>query len=219
MNKFTTHMINIETFVFNSFQENTYLLYDHTGECIIVDAGCHEEQEKDELTDYLDDQGLKPVKLVNTHCHVDHILGVAYLARKFDLPFIIHPEEKSLFSHSRSQAEFFGLSLEQPPEPKAFLNDGDVLSFGESTLNVIHIPGHSPGGILFHSSEQNFLISGDVLFRQSIGRTDLPGGDYDSLIGGIQTKLLGLEPETIVYPGHGPTTTIGEEKNTNPFLS
>ena len=211
-------MINIETFVFNPFQENTYILYDHTGECLIVDAGCQDENEREELMDYFDEHGLRPVKLVNTHCHVDHILGVTYLAEKYKLPFLIHPEEKFLFSHSMSQADFFGLSLEQPPEPAGYLNDGDVLGFGESLLNVIHIPGHSPGGILFHSPGQKFVLSGDVLFRQSIGRTDLPGGDYDSLVNGIREKLMGLDPETLVYPGHGPHTSIGKENESNPFL-
>lgn len=212
-------MINIETFVFNAFQENTYILYDHTGECIIIDAGCEEEPEKAELSEYLDEHGLKPVKLINTHCHVDHVLGVAYLAGKYGIPFFIHKEEKTLFAHSRSQAEIFGLNLEDPPEPEGYLADGDRVSFGESFLEVIHIPGHSPGGILFHSPDQKFLISGDVLFRLSIGRTDLPGGDYNSLVGGIKQKLLNLDPDTLVYPGHGPHTTIGEEKASNPFLS
>jgi glyoxylase-like metal-dependent hydrolase (beta-lactamase superfamily II) len=212
-------MINIETFAFNSFQENTYLLYDHSGECIIVDAGCEDEAEREQLTAYIEEHGFRPVKLVNTHCHVDHILGVAYLAEKYKIPFFIHPEEKVLFTHSRSQADFFGLKLDTPPEPEDYLVDGDVLEFGESALKIIHVPGHSPGGILLHCPEQKFLISGDVLFLQSIGRTDLPGGDYNSLVGGIIEKLLILDPDTRVYPGHGPPTTIGEEKASNPFLA
>ncbi len=211
-------MINIETFVFNPFQENTYLLYDHTGECIIVDAGCEQQAERELLVNHMDEHGFRPMKLVNTHCHVDHILGVAYLARKYGLPFLIHPAEKALLSHSRQQADFFGLSLEMPPEPRGFLNDGDVVSFGESHLQVIHVPGHSPGGILFHCPGQKFLLSGDVLFRESIGRTDLPGGDYESLVGGLRSKILPLDPVTRVFPGHGPSTTIGEEKKENPFL-
>ncbi len=211
-------MINIETFVFNPFQENTYILYDHTGECIIVDAGCQEQEERDQLTDYMDEHGFRPVKLVNTHCHIDHILGVGYLARKYDLPFFIHPDEKFLFAHSRSQAEFYGLELDPPPGPDGFLKEGDRVEFGESALEVIHIPGHSPGGILLHCPGQKFILAGDALFLQSIGRTDLPGGDYDSLIGGIKKKLMGLDPDTIVYPGHGPHTRIGDEKASNPFL-
>ncbi len=211
-------MINIKTFVFNAFQENTYLLSDSSGECIIIDAGCEEPSEKDELADYLEDNGLKPVKLVNTHCHIDHILGVAYLAKKYDLPFYFHESEKALFSHSQNQADMFGLSLELPLEPAGFLNDGEKISFGESILELIHISGHSPGGICFYDEAGKNLISGDVLFLESIGRTDLPGGDYDSLIGGIKEKLLGLDPDTVVYPGHGPTTTIGHEKESNSFL-
>ncbi len=211
-------MIQIETFVFNPFQENTYILYDHTGDSIIIDAGCQEKQERQELVNYISGHGFNPVKLVNTHCHVDHILGVAYLAGKYKLPFFIHPAERPLFEHSRSQAAYFGLSLDMPPEPDGYLNDGDLLRFGESSLRVIHIPGHSPGGILFHCPEQKFLISGDVLFRQSIGRSDLPGGDFKSLVSGIRNKLFGLHPETKVYPGHGPYTRIGDEKESNPFL-
>jgi len=211
-------MIKIETFVFNAFQENTYLLSDPTGECIIIDAGCEQAAEREEFEGYLEDNALKPVKLVNTHCHVDHILGVAYLARKYELPFYFHVSEKALFAHSKNQADFFGLSLELPPEPAGFLNEGDTLNFGESSLELIHIPGHSPGGILIHDPVGKNLISGDVLFSDSIGRTDLPGGDYNALIGGIKGKLWGLDPDTVVYPGHGPTTTIGREKESNPFL-
>ena len=212
-------MIKIETFVFNPFQENTYVLSDQTGECIIIDAGCEDPAEKEELAGHLEANGLKPVKLVNTHCHVDHILGVAYLAGKYSIPFYFHAGEKALFAHSRNQADMFGLSLELPPEPEGFLEDGDQLHFGESTLELIHIPGHSPGGILFHDPAGKNLISGDVLFHSSIGRTDLPGGDYHSLTAGIREKLWRLDPDTRVYPGHGPTTTIGYEKESNPFLN
>lgn len=211
-------MIKLETFVFNPFQENTYILYDQTGECIIVDAGCHEEEEENRLLDYIEKHEFTPVKIVNTHCHIDHILGVAFLSKKFDLPFYIHKDENPLLSASMNQADLFGLSLELPPEPEEFLRDSDLISFGESFLEVIHIPGHSPGGILLHSPEQKFILSGDVLFRRSIGRTDLPGGDYDSLVNGIREKLFGLDPDTRVYPGHGPHTSIGEEKESNPFL-
>jgi glyoxylase-like metal-dependent hydrolase (beta-lactamase superfamily II) len=211
-------MIKIETFVYNPFSENTYLLYDGSGECIIIDAGCEAQVEKDEITAYIEEKGLKPVKLVNTHCHVDHILGVSFLAKKYDLPFYFHEAEKVLFAHSKTQAEYFGLKLELPPEPAGYIKDGDRISFGDSCLEAIHIPGHSPGGILLHDPDQKNLISGDVLFQQSIGRTDLPGGDYDSLVGGIKSRILVLDPQTVVYPGHGPTTTIGEEKAGNPFL-
>ncbi len=211
-------MIKLETFVFNPFQENTYILYDQTRECIIVDAGCHDEEEENRLLDYIEKHEFTPVKIVNTHCHIDHILGVAFLSKKFDLPFYIHKDEHPLLSASMNQADLFGLSLELPPEPEEFLRDSDLISFGESSLEVIHIPGHSPGGILLHSPEQKFILSGDVLFRRSIGRTDLPGGDYDSLVNGIREKLFGLDPDTRVYPGHGPHTSIGEEKESNPFL-
>jgi hydroxyacylglutathione hydrolase len=211
-------MINIETFIFNPFRENTYLLYDHTGECIIVDAGCELQEEREELEGFIQEHGFRPVKLVNTHCHVDHILGLAYLAGKYHLPFFMHAAEKGLLSYSMQQADFFGLTMEVPPEPRGYLEEGKPVKFGESELEVIHIPGHSPGGILLHCPGQKFLISGDVLFLGSIGRTDLPGGDYESLVGGIRGKLLNLDPGTRVYPGHGPATTIGDEIENNPFL-
>lgn len=212
-------MIHIEKFVFNPFRENTYILSDSTGQCIIIDAGCQEKTEKEELIGYISSGGLKPVSLVNTHCHIDHILGVAFLAGHYGIPFYIHADEKALLTHSRNQAELFGLSLEDPPEPAGFLEEGGKLEIGEYRMDIIHIPGHSPGGILFHSPEQKILIAGDVLFSQSIGRTDLPGGDYDGLVTGIREKLMVLDPETVVYPGHGTHTTIGEEKSMNPFLT
>jgi glyoxylase-like metal-dependent hydrolase (beta-lactamase superfamily II) len=211
-------MITIKRLEFNPFRENTYVVSDATGECLIIDPGCQEPEERDLLLAHFTQHGLKPVKIVNTHCHIDHILGVAFLHDQFKLPFLIHPREEPLLAASIAQGEFFGLEVQTPPEPTGFLNEGDKVPFGNSEFEVIHIPGHSPGGIVLLNREQHCLFSGDVLFQGSIGRTDLPGGDYDSLVNSIRQKLFILEPGTRVYPGHGPDTTIGIEKQSNPFF-
>jgi glyoxylase-like metal-dependent hydrolase (beta-lactamase superfamily II) len=211
-------MITIKRLEFNLFSENTYVISDDTGECMIVDPGCQEPEEQDLLLDYFKEKHLKPVKIVNTHCHIDHILGTAFLHDHFKLPFLIHPQEKPLLTASIAQGELFGLEVQTPPEPTDYLNEGDTVTFGNSMFEVIHIPGHSPGGIVLLNKDQRCMFTGDVLFRGSIGRTDLPGGDYDSLVSSIRQKLLILDPEIRVYPGHGPDTTIGIENQSNPFF-
>ena len=211
-------MISIKRFEFNPFRENTYVLSDNTGECLILDPGCQEPEEQDLLLAYFNENDLKPVKIVNTHCHIDHILGTAFLNDQFKLPFLIHPLEKPLLTASIAQGEFFGLEVQTPPEPSDYLNEGDTVTFGNSMFEVIHIPGHSPGGIVLLNKEQQCMFTGDVLFQGSIGRTDLPGGDYDSLVNSIRQKLLILDPEIRVFPGHGPDTTIGIENQSNPFF-
>ncbi len=212
-------MITIKRFEFNPFRENTYVISDRTGECLILDPGCQEPEEQELLLAYFEENALKPVKMVNTHCHIDHILGTAFLHDHFMLPFLIHPSEKPLLTASMAQGEFFGIEVQTPPEPTGFLNEGDTVRFGDSVFEVIHIPGHSPGGIVLLNIDQQCLFTGDVLFQGSIGRTDLPGGDYQSLVSSISRKLLILDPVVRVYPGHGPDTTIGTEKRSNPFFS
>ena len=211
-------MISIKRFEFNPFRENTYVISDDTGECLILDPGCQEPEEQDLLLAYFEENQLKPVKIVNTHCHIDHILGTAFLHDLLKLPFLIHPQEKPLLKASIAQGEFFGLEVKIPPEPTDYLSEGDTVTFGNSMFEVIHIPGHSPGGIVLLNKEQQCMFTGDVLFQGSIGRTDLPGGDYDSLVNSIRQKLLLLDPEIRVYPGHGPDTTIGIENQSNPFF-
>jgi len=211
-------MITIKRLEFNPFRENTYVISDNTGECIIVDPGCQEPEEQELLLEYFKEKQLKPVKIVNTHCHIDHILGTAFLHDKFRLPFLIHLEEKPLLKASIAQGEFFGLEVQTPPDPTGFLNEGDTVTFGNSVFAVIHIPGHSPGGIVLLNMNQKCMFTGDVLFQGSIGRTDLPGGDYESLVSSIRQKLLILDPDIRVYPGHGPDTTIGTENQSNPFF-
>ncbi len=216
--KYYNKMIKIKYFVFNDFQENTFVLFDESNRCIIIDPGCFMNQEKTELEDFLQSNNLVPEKIVNTHSHVDHILGNSYLVDKYNLPVYAHEADEMLISTAREYAKLFGLTISQPPVINQFLKDNDELTFGNSSLKVMHVPGHSPGSLAFYSVEQKFVISGDVLFYGSIGRTDLPGGNYDLLINSIKQKLLKLPGDTEVYPGHGPVTTIQQEHDTNPFL-
>lgn len=211
-------MIKLKKFVLNPFEENTFVLSDETNECVIVDPGCYTSDEEKELESYIAGEKLKPVMLINTHGHVDHILGNAIIVEKFGIQVYAHPEDDFLFKNASQHAIIFGLNIKEPPPINHYLKDNQVLKFGKSNLQVIHLPGHSPGGIALYSADDGFAIVGDVLFNGSIGRTDLPRGNYDILINSIKNKLLKLPADTNVFPGHGPSTTLGEEHDTNPFL-
>jgi len=212
-------MIQIKKFTFNPVQENTFVVYDETGECAIIDAGCYFENERKELDRFITEKQLKPVRLINTHCHFDHIMGITHCRTKYKLQFEIHSDEASLVEDAASHGDLFGIPVEAIDPPDAFFKEGDQITFGNSYLEVIESPGHSPGGVVFYNPEQKILIAGDVLFYGSIGRTDLPGGSFEQLTGNIKTKLLTLPEETVVYCGHGPETTIGFEKKNNPYLT
>ncbi len=211
--------MEVNYFTFNPFQENTIILADKTKECIIIDPGCYETAEKEELIEFIEEQNLKPVRLINTHCHIDHVLGNKYMAEKYKLQIELHFLEIPYLRAVNEYGKQFGIFCESSPEPFAFLNEGDTIEFGNSQLSVIHAPGHSPGSLCFYSEKEKILIGGDVLFQYSIGRTDLPGGDYKTLIESIRKELFTLPDEVKVYPGHGPPTTIGFEKKNNPFLN
>jgi len=212
-------MIEIKKFTFNPIQENTFVLYDETHECIIVDAGCYFDDEKEELDRFIAENKLKPVLLANTHCHFDHILGVNYCRYKYKIDFYIPEGEQIMVQHAVDQGDAFGVPAEPVEPADGELKEGDKIKFGHSALEIIKADGHSPGGLVFHHPNQKFLLAGDVLFHGSIGRTDLPGGSYENLVNNIRGKLLKLPPETTVYCGHGPETTIGFEKENNPFLT
>jgi len=211
-------MIKIKSFVFNSFQVNTYVLYDDINECLIVDAGCYDDEEKAGLLDFLKDKSLKPVALLNTHCHIDHLLGNSFIHEQFGLLTQAHKFEKPMLEGANQQGKLFGFEIEQPPAIGNFLEEKNKVKFGNSELLVIHVPGHSRGSLAFYNKTQKFVLVGDVLFQGGIGRTDLPGGDYETLIESITGKLFSLDEDVIVYSGHGPNTTIGEEKKFNPFF-
>ena len=211
-------MISIHHFIFGPFQENTYVLNDETAECIIIDPGCCDDNERNDLISYIKKNKLKPVQLLNTHCHIDHVFGNKFVSETFNLGLAIHKNDLKVLQSLMQVAHLYSLNAEPSPDPKKFLDEKDKIQFGNSSLEIIFTPGHSPGSICFVSHEQKFVISGDVLFYGSIGRTDLPGGDYDTLITSIKTKLFTLGDDFTIYSGHGPQTKIGFEKTNNPFV-
>jgi len=212
-------MLKIKTFTFNPFQENTYLLINEQNEAILIDPGCYEPSEQQELQDFLEKNKIELKLLINTHAHIDHVLGCEYIYRTFGLTTQLHEAEIPVFRAVSSYASNYGLVYQEAPVPTTLLKEGDIITFGDNQLEVLFCPGHSPGSVVFYCKEQHFAIAGDVLFYRSIGRTDLPGGDHATLLRSIKTKLYTLPDETIIYPGHGPQTTIGSEKIYNPFVN
>ncbi len=211
-------MITIKTFVFNPFQENTYLLYDETGEAVIIDPGCYTKSEEEQLSAFVEANKLTLKHLLNTHSHIDHILGNRFVSEHYSLPVQSHKEDEFLITRAKEQAVLFGMQIDEPPMPGNYLNENDTIKFGNSELKIAHAPGHSPGSLIFYTENERFMIVGDVLFNQSIGRTDLPGGNLDTLLKSIFTKLFPLGDDMKVYSGHGATTTIGQERISNPFF-
>jgi len=212
--------MNIKIFTFNQFFENTFIISDSTNECIIIDPGCYDKNEKQILQDYILSNNLVPTRLINTHCHIDHILGNNFVSKTWDLELEIHHKDINLLKNSKEIADLYGfVNYEKSPITNKFLVEGDIIEFGKSNLEVLFTPGHAPGHISLYSKNENFIISGDVLFNNSIGRTDLPGGNYNTLIDTIKSKFLCLDDSTVVYCGHGPSTTVGKERINNPFLN
>jgi hydroxyacylglutathione hydrolase len=212
-------MIQIQSFVFNPFQENTFVLYDETKECVIIDAGCFAPEEQDELSSFIDAQQLKVTALLNTHSHVDHVLGNFFVKEKYKTKLLIPTLDKPTLLSIKAYAPSYGFHQYQEAEPDGYLEENDTVKFGHQSLRVLFVPGHAPGHVAFYHEKNKILIGGDVLFYNSIGRTDLPGGNFDTLIESIHQKLFKLPDDAKVYPGHGPETTIGFEKRTNPFCA
>ena len=211
-------MISVKKFVFNAFMVNTWVLYDETGECIIIDPGCNEAGEERFLDNFLSENNLRLVRNLNTHCHIDHILGNGYIAERYRVYPEYHQASLPFFTTAREIAMSFGFSLDHIPEPKGFISGDETITFGRSVLSVLYTPGHADGSVCFYNQEQDFVITGDVLFRDSIGRTDLPSGNFDLLMRSIKEKLFTLPDRMVAYLGHGLETTIGYEKMNNPFL-
>lgn len=211
-------MIKIQSFVCSPYQENTYVLFDETKECVIIDPGMYDGAEQNRVAAFITDEGLRPVMLLNTHCHIDHVFGNKFVFDSYGLLPRCHKEELPLLTAVPSYAPQMGMRYEVSPLPEEFLPESGSIAFGNSNLDIIFAPGHSPAHLCFYSAPDNFLIGGDVLFYGSIGRTDLPGGDFDTLIASIRNNLFNLPDTCKVYPGHGPTTSIGSEKLNNPFL-
>lgn len=211
-------MVKVEFFTLSPFQENTYVISNEKGLAIIIDPGCYFSAEQDTIKNYILRAGLTPVQLLTTHCHLDHVFGLQWAAGYYGLTPWIHKDEQPLLQCAPESGLQFGLEFTGYTGPVHFVEVGQTIQLGTDTLLVIGAPGHSPGHVCYYCAAQNLLIGGDVLFRESIGRTDLPGGDYEQLLHSIRTQLFTLPDETIVYPGHGGTTTIGYEKKHNPFL-
>jgi len=209
----------VVVFTFNDFSENTYLIYDDTKECIIIDPGNNNPSEDKTLTDFIEANDLKPVRLINTHCHLDHVFGNKYVADKYQLGLEIHKGEVPVLESTPQVCAMYGIAYNNPsPAPTAFLAEGTKLTFGDTELSIHFTPGHSPASISFYCAQDAYIIGGDVLFKGSIGRTDLPGGNFDTLIASIKETFLSLPDDTVVHSGHGPQTTVGEERANNPFL-
>lgn len=211
-------MIKVKVFTFSPVQENTYVLYNEQNKAIIIDPGCYFSAEQETLKMFIQDTLLEPVRLLNTHCHLDHVFGNKWVHDTWGLELFIHPGEEPMLKLAPLSGEKWGLPFTNYEGPLHFLNEGDSVLLGEDELRVILTPGHSPASICFYCEKQGILIGGDVLFRESIGRTDLPGGNHATLLNSIRTKLFVLPDEVTVFPGHGTSTTIGYEKENNPFL-
>ena len=211
--------MRIKKLEFNMFPVNCYVLWDDTLEAVVIDAGCFYEEEKQALKNFILSKGLKLKQLLNTHLHLDHIFGNPFMQQEFGICSEAGQQDEYWIAQAPAQSRMFGFKLnEEPEKPGKYICDGDVISFGHTQLEVIHVPGHSPGSMVFYCKEDNCLFTGDVLFQGSIGRADLAGGNFDELREHICSRLFILPNETIVYPGHGDSTTIGTEKVENPFF-
>ncbi len=211
-------MVHLKQFVCNPYQENTYILYDDQGNCAIIDPGMYGNTEETAFLQFISEKSLTPVLLLNTHCHIDHVLGNHFVHEHFGLFPQFHEGELPLLIEVQNYAPQMGIRYEVSPIGEHFLSETGTVSFGEEQLQLIFVPGHSPAHLCFYHEEQKFVIGGDALFRGSIGRTDLPGGNHNQLLTSIKQRLYALPEDVTVYPGHGPATTIGEEKKSNPFV-
>jgi len=211
-------MIKIKRLIFNSFHVNTFIVSDNTGECAIIDAGCSNDSEFQKLKSYIQQNNLQPIKLLNTHCHVDHIVGNKYVATAYGLKVTANKKDEYLLNDSILSYLGFGHKAADIPPIEESISEGDEIVVGNLKMRVIEAPGHTPGCVVFYIEEAKAAIVGDVLFNGSIGRTDLPGGDYDVMMNSLKRLLDELPSDTIIHCGHGDSTEIGFEKMSNPFL-
>ncbi len=210
-------MLHVACHTFNPFQENTHVVHDGS-QAILIDPGCWNTEEERHLENWLTENALTPVRLVLTHAHIDHVFGCAWAHRRFGLLPELHPADRPLYDGAAQVARMYGLPFEPGPAPGRDLVPGGTITLGSDSLQVLFVPGHAPGHIALFSEADRFVIAGDVLFQNSIGRTDLPGGDLDTLLASIREVLFPLGDDVTVHGGHGPATTIGRERRMNPFL-
>src|SRR6266487_6301233 len=211
-------MLTVKAFIFNPVQENSYVLYNEKKQCCIIDPGCYFEKERLELKTFIEKTGLEPVLLLNTHCHLDHVFGNKFVHDEWGLVLHIHEREQPVLDYAPVAGEMWQMPFENYSAELIYIKEGEKIKLGNDELEIRFAPGHSPGSVCFYDEADGFVIAGDVLFNGSIGRTDLPGGDYDTLINSIQTQLFTLPDDIKIYPGHGPMTTVGFEKMNNPFV-
>ena len=211
-------MLTVKSFVFSPIQENTYVLFNEERLACIIDPGCYFPEEKNMLKTFVEESGLNPVLLLNTHCHLDHVFGNKFVSETWGLIPHIHEKEKTLLELAPASADMWGMPFEGYTGELVYIKEGTTIKLGNEEMQILFTPGHSPGSVSFYYEPGNFIIGGDVLFSGSIGRTDLPGGDFDVLIKTIQAQFFTLPDDTKVYSGHGPITTIGFEKMNNPFV-
>ena len=211
-------MLQVKSFVFSPIQENTYVVFNEFNQCIVIDPGCYFDGEKETLKNFIQQKSLTPLMLLNTHCHLDHVFGNKFVAENYQLTLQLHQKEKLVLSYAPTAGLMYNMPFDNYAGEFIELKEGDKILLGEDELEIVETPGHSPGSICFYCGKQGFLIGGDVLFKGSIGRTDLPMGDYETLIKSIKQKLFLLPDNVIVYSGHGEETTIGKEKIFNPFV-
>jgi len=214
-----TEKMKIYKAVFSPIEVNTYIVTGDDAGCIVIDCGCYGESEERKLVDLLAERGLRPELLLNTHCHLDHVFGNSFMLKHYGLSPWFHDGDNYNNTNARKHALMFGLKMEDPPAAAGYLSGGEMMTAAGVTFKVIEVPGHSPGGIAFYSGEGNVVFTGDALFAGSIGRSDLPGGDHEQLVTSIREQLFTLPLETVVYPGHGPETSIRKEMESNPFFS
>jgi len=211
-------MLTVKQFIFNPIQENTYVLYNQKDACCIIDPGCYFENERNVLKEFVEENKLIPKLLLNTHCHLDHVFGNKFIYDEYALPLHLHPNEEPVLQYAPEAGLRWSMPFENYRGELIFLQDGETIKFDDDELKVLLTPGHSPGSVCYYCEAQKFVIGGDVLFRMSIGRSDLPGGDFRTLVKSILEKLFTLPDDVKIYPGHGEPTTIGFEKMNNPFL-
>lgn len=212
-------MLHIHTFTFNPFQENTYLIYNDEQECWIIDPGMSNTEEEAELIHFITKNKLKPIAIINTHAHIDHILGVDAIAKQYKIPFYLCEMELPILYNAANTARMFGFEYQGVQTKPELVKPNQILKLNQDEIHILFVPGHSPGSIALYAPQYNWVISGDALFNGSIGRTDLLLGDYNTLINSIKTELFKLPDNTALYSGHGPSSTIGHEKRHNPFLN